>query len=491
MTTSVVWRRKWIITLAVIVTTGTAYLLSARQPDRTASADLIYETNLDVANPLSASGNSNRNERQLEVAAMTNILQSPEVVEKAEIVVRASTMNPSCRTRERPWSLAKEPGQLISPATPSAPPCRKAESNSSVGSNIVTVSAQSTDPALAAAAANGYAQTFVGHRMAQQREQIAKAIRVVMDQVDQIPPSYQQSADYVTLQQRLRDLQILAGLPMATTACWCRRRSRAHRSSRGPCVARSSAWASASSPVSASPTCSSSSTPVFATRTRSRASCGSRSLARAHASRASWPRKNALVALHRPGSQAAEAFRMIRTNLEFMSVDDQVRSILITSCVQGEGKSVSVANLACIMAMAGKKVVVVDADLRRPVSTSTSTWTTRSVSAPSRPPRPRWRRRSSRSTSPRGPGSAGDGDFAEWAHGADTKSKLFVLPSGPLPPNPGEIVSSRRFGLMIQALEKEADLVIVDSPAMLAVGDTAALSPPRSTAWSSSWIRTR
>ncbi len=68
------------------------------------------------------------------------------------------------------------------------------------------------------------------------------------------------------------------------------------------------------------------------------------------------------------------------------------------------------------------------------------------------------------------------GDFAEWAKGADARSRLFVLPSGPLPPNPGEIVNSRRFGQIIQALEKEADLVIVDSPAMLAVGDTAALA---------------
>jgi hypothetical protein len=67
-------------------------------------------------------------------------------------------------------------------------------------------------------------------------------------------------------------------------------------------------------------------------------------------------------------------------------------------------------------------------------------------------------------------------DFAEWAKGADARSRLFVLPSGPLPPNPGEIVNSRRFGQIIQALEKEADLVIVDSPAMLAVGDTAALA---------------
>jgi len=63
---------------------------------------------------------------------------------------------------------------------------------------------------------------------------------------------------------------------------------------------------------------------------------------------------------------AAEGFRMIRTNLEFMSVDADIKSLVITSCIQGEAKSVSVTNLAAIMAVSAKKVVVVDGDLRRP-----------------------------------------------------------------------------------------------------------------------------
>ena len=57
---------------------------------------------------------------------------------------------------------------------------------------------------------------------------------------------------------------------------------------------------------------------------------------------------------------------MLRTNLGFMSVDGEVRSVLLTSCVQGEGKSVTLANLAVTLALGGKRVIVVDADLRRP-----------------------------------------------------------------------------------------------------------------------------
>ena len=67
-------------------------------------------------------------------------------------------------------------------------------------------------------------------------------------------------------------------------------------------------------------------------------------------------------------------------------------------------------------------------------------------------------------------------DFSPWAGGSEAMSRLYVLTSGPLPPNPGEIAASRRLKALIDTLCQEADLVLVDSPALLAVGDTAALA---------------
>ena len=64
-------------------------------------------------------------------------------------------------------------------------------------------------------------------------------------------------------------------------------------------------------------------------------------------------------------------------------------------------------------------------------------------------------------------------DFKTWAGGSESLSRIYVLTSGPLPPNPGEIVASRRFATVLETLAEEADLVLLDSPAMLAVGDTA------------------
>ena len=71
---------------------------------------------------------------------------------------------------------------------------------------------------------------------------------------------------------------------------------------------------------------------------------------------------------------------------------------------------------------------------------------------------------------------ANDVDYKTWARGSESLSRVYVLTSGPLPPNPGEIVSSKRFAAVIETLAEEADVVIVDSPAMLAVGDTPALA---------------
>src|SRR5665647_638990 len=185
--------------------------------------------------------------------------------------------------------------------------------------------------------------------------------------------------------------------------------------------------------------------------------------------------ESAVVALTQPDGHPAEAFRLLRTNLEFMRVDEDVKSLLVTSSVQGEGKSVCVANLAVTLAMGGKKVFIVDADLRRPRqhqyfglgnAVGVSTVVTGQTSLDDALHKVRLEPVT----------GANEVDFKTWAGGSESLSRIYVLTSGPLPPNPGEIVSSRRFAAVIETLAEEADVVLVDSPAMLAVGDTAALA---------------
>ncbi len=183
-----------------------------------------------------------------------------------------------------------------------------------------------------------------------------------------------------------------------------------------------------------------------------------------------------LVTLEHPADPVAESFRLMRTNLAFMDVDGTVKSLLVTSSLQGEGKSVTIANLAVTLALAGKKVIVVDADLRRPrqhrlfglenevgasnvaVGEADLVDTLQSVQVIS------------------ADGNGTQADFTSWTAATGAVTRLWVLTSGPIPPNPGEIIASQRFSQMLGRLRDECDMLLVDSPAMLAVGDTAALA---------------
>lgn len=171
------------------------------------------------------------------------------------------------------------------------------------------------------------------------------------------------------------------------------------------------------------------------------------------------------VTLADPAGPSAEAYRIFRGNLEFADIGGSVRALMVSSAVQGEGKSVTAANLGVAAALGGKRVIVVDADLRRAslhrlfalnngvgLSTVLTGRTSLSealhtVVLPA--------------TGNEAPG---------------VRQGLAVLTSGPLPPNPGEIAASQRLADVITSLNDLADLVIVDAPPFLVVGDAGALS---------------
>jgi capsular exopolysaccharide synthesis family protein len=154
-------------------------------------------------------------------------------------------------------------------------------------------------------------------------------------------------------------------------------------------------------------------------------------------------------------SSIAEAYRMVRTNLEFARSGGPNHTMLITSALPGEGKSTTAANLARVLAQTGRRVILVDADLRRPTLHRLFEL----------------------------PNSSGlstlfvmdDPDVGVFLQRTPVEN-LLLLPSGPLPPNPAELLSSRRMGEIIAALKDAADLVVFDSPPLLGVADAAALA---------------
>lgn len=166
-------------------------------------------------------------------------------------------------------------------------------------------------------------------------------------------------------------------------------------------------------------------------------------------------RQSSLITITNPRSPIAEAYRSLRTNLEFSSLDRPLKTLIVTSAGPDEGKSTTLANLAVTMALAGKQVILVDCDLRRPslhriFGVRNGVGLTIMIvddEALRNPP------------------------FQETG-----ASNLWLLPSGPLPPNPSELLGSRRMEEIIASLTEKADIVLFDAPPIIAVTDAAVLS---------------
>ena len=160
-----------------------------------------------------------------------------------------------------------------------------------------------------------------------------------------------------------------------------------------------------------------------------------------------------LVMAEAPRSAAAEAYRTLSTNIQFSNLDRDLRTLLVTSVGPDEGKSIVLANLAITMAESGRRVVTVDCDLRRPSLheifglTDQPGLTTMMLNDSLAPPL--------QST-----------PFAN----------VSLVASGPLPPNPAELISSERFARVLATIGAEADLVLVDAPPISAVADATILA---------------
>ncbi len=155
--------------------------------------------------------------------------------------------------------------------------------------------------------------------------------------------------------------------------------------------------------------------------------------------------------------QFTESYKSLRTNLEFMSATSECKSIMITSSVPNEGKSNVAINLGITMAAAGKKVILVDADLRKGTLSRYL--------------------HMHRSKSHAGITSLLTGS-AEWKDALIPlpQPNLVLLPAGPIPPNPAEMLASPKMKSLMDMLGKYADCIIVDTPPVTVVTDAAVLS---------------
>lgn len=177
-----------------------------------------------------------------------------------------------------------------------------------------------------------------------------------------------------------------------------------------------------------------------------------------------------LVMVDAPTDQQAEAFRRLRTNLDFANIDKGARVIMVTSAVEREGKSTTIANLAVALARSGRTVALVDLDLRQPIIA-------RYFSSEARPGITDVAlgrvELDSALASVRLPAPVRD-SLNE--NGGATHGRLRVLGAGPLPANPGEFVGTQAVARVLDDLRRDHDAVLVDAPPVLAVGDAMMLS---------------
>jgi len=161
-----------------------------------------------------------------------------------------------------------------------------------------------------------------------------------------------------------------------------------------------------------------------------------------------------LIVDSQPRSAASEAYRTLRTNIQFASLDRPHRTLVIASASSGEGKTTTTANFGIACAQAGTRVCLIDSDLRRPALhklfdlANTQGLTTALVE---------------------------DQPVVKLAQ-ATRVPNLSVLTSGPLPPNPAEMVGSRRMRELLERATEDFDLLLCDTPPIVAVADAVSLA---------------
>lgn len=337
----------------------------------------------------------------------------------------------------------------------------KVSASSEGESNVVSVTATDSQPRFATKLANTFAQEFIAFRRDADQSKVRQAQQLVQSQLQALPPDKRDSDDARALKARADQLQVLAALQTGNAEL----------------VQRATVPSSPSSPNlklnallgALFGLLIGGGLAVLLERLDKRLRT-TEDLEHAYGLTllGGVPKSRALTSGRGTGPAPAgfehEAFRMLRARLRYFNVDRHVRSVLVTSYAAEEGKSTIAWHLACTAAMSGgSKVLLLEADMRRPVLAA---WHTLDSSP--------------------GLAEAITHDIAleeviqrvaigPQTNGPGTSAELDVIVAGAIPPNPSEMIESRKMGEILRELTQRYDVVIVDTPPTSLVADSIPL----------------
>ena len=450
---NVLRRRRWIVVQAVVLTTLATFFFSLRQ-------ERLYQATAEVL----------LMNRSLDDSADRGILaQSPErIAQTAADVARVPRV--AARALAAVGVKDRTPGELL----------RRSSVTPRANSNLLEFNVIDHFPELAVRLASAYAREFTIYDRLIATQALVRARRDVEAKIRQLERSGESNTDlYRTLLEKAEELRTAETLQTANVVvrpadAAAKIQPRPVRNailgfSLGVLLGLGLAFLRE----------------ALDTRVRSAEEIGDRLglplLARLPQPPTKLRNENKLSMLVEPDGVHAEAFRVLRTNLEFANLERGAQIIMVTSALEAEGKSTTVANLAVALARGGRRVVAVDLDLRRPYLDRLFALTRRpgltqvalglvdleDVLVPI----------------PVGDPAATDepADDRYLLAGASngrrqTQGILQVLPTGPVPPDVGEFVGSRTLKEILEQLRAWADVVLVDSPPLLRVGDAITLS---------------
>jgi succinoglycan biosynthesis transport protein ExoP len=458
---AIIRRRKWVVVVPLLLVPIVAYLYSSQQPAAFAASSEVLLSPQDLGSALSGFTNA-------------DVLTDPERFAETQAAL-ARVPEVARRAVEKAGVETMTPGALLG--------------NSSVGvrgnADLLKFTVNHAEPAVAAQLATAYAQAFSEYsleldtaNLANARNDLERNIAALQRQRATGTPLYQEltrkAQELRTMELLQRKPKVVATADSASQIAPTPKRNAVLGLTMGLLLGVASALLAE----------------AIDRRVRDedeiQRKLGIPLLARLPALHKRSDRSDRLAMLDDPSAEDAEAFRRLRSNVEFANLDVDAKVIMVTSAVGMEGKSLTVANLAIALARSGHRVALVDLDLRKPSIARFFGLGPRSgvtdvaieriqlerALVPVRLTSSEPIRLSSRSSV-----SSGRVTGEEPApRRSEQDGELFILPAGFLPASPGELVGTHAVAGILSRLREQMDFVLVDAPPLLAASDAATLS---------------